>query len=123
MLRFLFILFFYYKGVTVGGDPAVSELDYSCGIFIRKLRVMSYHNNKPVLCDLLEHFHYLNAGIAVQCAGRLIRKKNIGIIDQSSGNSNSLHLTAGKLIRTFMLMLFKSYLFKGFNSSFSSFRL
>ena len=55
---------------------------------------MGNHDDQTVLGNLLEYLHDLNAGLGVKSTGRLIGKDNVGIVDQSSGYSHTLHLTA-----------------------------
>ena len=89
-VRILFRL----EGIAVIRDPSVSELYDPCCIFLCKLRIVCNHNHKAVLGDFLEKIHNLNTGICIKCSCRLIREKDVRIIDKSSCDRNSLHLTA-----------------------------
>ena len=69
---------------------------------------MRHHDHKMVLRDLLQDFHHLHTGIAVQRAGRLVRQNDVRVIDQRPRDGHPLHLPAGELIRLFIHMLFKT---------------
>ena len=57
---------------------------------------MRYHYDELILCDLFEKLHYLNGGFAVECACRFVCEEDIGVVDECTGNSDTLHLSAGK---------------------------
>ena len=59
---------------------------------------MGDHYNEPVFGYFLEQIHYLDAGLGVKRARRLIGKQYLGVVDQRPGDSHTLHLTAGHLI-------------------------
>ena len=67
-------------------DHAVPQADDAGSILLCKLRVMSDHDHKAVFGHLLQQLHHLNAGVAVQCAGRLVGQQDVGVVDQCAGN-------------------------------------
>ena len=76
---------------------------------------MGNHNNRNAfVIQFLEKIHYLFAGGAVQSAGRFIGKKNFRMVDDSTGNGNTLLLSAGKLCGTEMETIAEAYPFQGF---------
>ncbi len=81
---------------------------------------MRNHYDKSVLGNLFKQIHNLNAGFAVQGARRLVRKYNIRIIDERARDGYTLHLTAGKLIRSFSRLIFKPDLTQSLESSFTA---
>ena len=83
--------------------------DPGCVIF-SKFRVVGNHDNKSVFCDLLKKVHDLDARLGIECARRLICKKDLRVIYKSSRNGNSLHLTARHLIRLLVSLLAESHL-------------
>ena len=65
---------------------------------------MRDHDDRDAtLVELLKNRHDLDAGSAVEIAGRFIRKEHLGIIDQRARNRDALLLTAGKLTREMVL--------------------
>ena len=59
---------------------------------------MGDHDDRNAsLVQLLEDSHDLNAGSAVEVAGRLIREQDLGIIDQRPRNGDALLLPTRKL--------------------------
>ena len=75
---------------------------------------MRDHNNQFVFGNFLQKFHDLHAGLGIQSAGRLIRKDDIGVVDQSASDGDALHLTAGKLVWQFVKLIRKPNFEKGF---------
>ena len=100
------------KGIGIIGDPAVTKLDNTGSIGFRQFRIMGDHDHEPVLCHLFQKLHDLHAGFCVQCAGRLIRKKDIWIVDECPGNGHPLHLTTGHLVRLFVKLIPQPHLFQ-----------
>ena len=81
---------------------------------------MSYHDNQLILGDLFEQFHNLDTCFAVQSAGRFVRQEDIRVIDKGTGDSHTLHLTAGHLVRLLVELVAQTHLFEGFLSTFSA---
>ena len=100
-------------GVGVGDYLAVHKADYPCRIPLGKLGVMGDHYNEPVFGYLLEQIHYLNAGLGVKRARRLVGKQYLGVVDQRSGDSHTLHLTARHLIGLLAELIAETDLLKG----------
>src|SRR6266403_4831647 len=67
------------------------------------LLVRDHDDGDAVLIELLENGHDLNAGSAVEIAGRFIRQQYLWIIDQRARDRDALLLTAGKLTRKMVL--------------------
>ena len=53
----------------------------------------------PEMVVIMDKFHNLYSGMAVQSSCRLIRQDNLGIINQSSRNGHPLLLPTGQLSR------------------------
>ena len=70
---------------------------------------MSYHDNKAFSRNLADEIHDLLRGHCIKCAGGLVCKEDFGIINKGSRNSNSLALTAGKLVWTLVILTAKTY--------------
>ena len=70
---------------------------------------MGYHDNEFILGDLLKDIHDLYAGFCIQSTGRLVGEDNIRVVDKSTGNSYTLHLTTGHLRRLFLQLIAKAY--------------
>ena len=98
--------------VAVRGNKTVLQPDYSCSISLCKLRVVRDHYYELRIGDLLQNIHYLNGSIAVQGSGRLVGKKDIRIVDQSSRYGDSLHLPAGHLVGLLVELVAQSDFFK-----------
>ena len=107
-----------YRKVDPEGSVAVLEKlrqvqpDYPVGVSVGEVAVMRHHYNKPGFCHFFQQFHYLNAGYAVQRAGRLIGKDNIRIVYKRPGYCDALHLSARKLIRLFVELRFQPDFFQ-----------
>ena len=67
------------------------------------LLVRDHDDGDAVLVELLENGHDLNAGSAVEIAGRFIRQQYLGLVDQRARDRDALLLTAGKLTRKMVL--------------------
>jgi len=65
---------------------------------------------RVIFCSLVEpgkNIHDLCAIPGIKVAGRLIGQDDRRFVNQSPGNSHSLHLAAGQLIRPVILPAFK----------------
>src|SRR5882724_4673839 len=78
----------HYVTLCVGGDV---------------LLVRDHDDGDAVLIELLENGHDLNAGSAVEIAGRFICQQYLWIIDQRARDRDALLLTAGELARKMVL--------------------
>ena len=56
------------------------------------------HHGVALIVHLLQHPQHFAAGVAVQCAGRLIGQNDRRVPHQRPGNGNTLLLAAGKLV-------------------------
>ena len=100
------------EGGRVGLDDAVAQTDDAGGILFGQLRVVGDHDHKAVFGHLLQQLHDLNAGLAVQCTGGLVRQQDVGIVHQSAGNGHPLHLTAGHLAGMLVQLVSQTHLFQ-----------
>ena len=75
---------------------------------------MRHHHHQPVLCDLLEQVHDLQAGVAVERAGGLVRQQDLRVVDKRPCDRHALHLSARELRRLFVDMLAQADLFERF---------
>ena len=75
---------------------------------------MSDHDDKFGLGYLFEQLHYLHAGRAVQSARGLVGEYYLGIVYESAGYRNSLHLSARQLIGQFFDLFGKPHLCERF---------
>ena len=91
-------------------DHAVPQADDAGSILLCKLRVMGDHDHKAVFGHLLQQLHHLNAGVAVQCAGRLVGQQDVGVVDQCAGNGHTLHLAAGHFAGVLVQLVAQTYL-------------
>ena len=73
---------------------------------------MGDHYDELVVGYLLKDIHYLHGSIGIQCAGRLVGKKDVRVVDQGAGYGNTLHLAAGHLVGLFVELVAQTYLFK-----------
>ena len=71
---------------------------------------MGDHDHKAVFGHLLQQLHHLNAGVAVQCAGRLVGQQDVGVIDQCAGDGHTLHLAAGHFAGVLVQLIAQSHL-------------
>ena len=84
---------------------------------------MGDHNYKLLTGDLLQYIHDLNACACIKSTRGLVSKEYFRIVYKSTCDSNSLHLSAGKLCGTLVKLVAKSNSFKSLCGSFSSFLL
>ena len=89
----------HFKWRSIRTDPAVPQLNDPGGVFLRQLRVVGHHDHKPVLRHFPQQLHNLDAGVAVQSAGRFIGQENIRVVDQRPRDGHALHLSAGHLAK------------------------
>ena len=102
-----------FSGV-VTDNFTVQQADYPGGILIRQFRVMGHHDHQPVLRHLTQDLHDLDAGLAVQRAGRFIRQQDLRVVYQRAGNGDALHLAAAELIRLFLQLVSQAYFLQRF---------
>ena len=81
-------------GSGVLDDVTVEKADYSGGILLCELGVVSYHNDETLTCDLADKVHYLHAGNGIERTGGLVSQKDLGVVHKRTCNSNALALTA-----------------------------
>ena len=97
-------------GVRVGADDAVAQADDAGGVGFGQFRVVGDHDHQAVAGHLLEQFHDLDAGLAVQRAGGLVRQQNVRVVDQRAGDGHPLHLAAGQLVGQLVDVLAQAHL-------------
>ena len=86
----------------------VQQPDRAGRVFFRQVRVMGDHNHQLVPGDLPQDVHHLQAGFAVQRAGRFIRQQDIRVVHQCPGNCHPLHLAAAHLVGAFLQLVSQS---------------
>ena len=74
---------------------------------------MRNHDHQPLPRDLLDQLHDLHARFGIERAGRLVRKQDLRIVDESSRNGDALHLPARKLIRLFVQFVSQAHTLEG----------
>ena len=82
------------EGAGVVGDEAVPQADDAVGVLLGQLGVVGDHDHETVFGDVLQQLHDLNAGLTVQCAGRLVGQQDVGVVDEGAGDGHALHLSA-----------------------------
>ena len=84
---------------------------------------MRDHDDELIPGYFLEYLHDLYARFRIERACRLVGKQNIRIVYQCACYSDSLHLTAGHLIRLFPELIAETDLLKSLHRSFAPLRL
>ena len=105
------------QGVRVAGQLAVQHPDDAGGILLGQGRVVGDHDDQPVLADLLEQLHHLDAGLGVQGAGGLVGQDDVGVIDDGAGNGHPLHLAARHLAGPLEQLAAQAHLFQGLDGT------
>ena len=108
-------------GVGVAYDNAVGQVHDARGILFGQLRVVRDHDHQAVLGNFGEQVHDLHACLGVKRAGWFVGQKNFGVVDECARNSNALHLTAGKLVRTLVNVFAQSNALQCFRGAFFTF--
>ena len=99
-------------GIGIRLHPAVQQTDNPGGVLIRQLGIMGDHNHQLFLGNLLENFHYLHTGFAVQRAGGLIRQQDFRVVHQRPGDGHPLHLAAAHLAGLLFQLIAQAHLFQ-----------
>ena len=73
---------------------------------------MRDHDDEAVIGDLFEKIHDLDGSLGVQGAGGLIGEKDLGVVDKSARDRDTLHLSAGHLVGLFVGLIPKADLFE-----------
>ena len=81
---------------------------------------MCDHDDELVPGNLLEKLHDLYARRGVESAGGLVSKDNVGVVYKSSCDGDTLHLSAGELIRFFLKLIAETYVLKSFDGAAAS---
>ena len=84
---------------------------------------MGNHDNELIFGDLFEDIHDLNTGLSIKSTCRLVGENNIRIIDKSTRDGNTLHLTAGHLGRLLFQLISETDFFQSFCCTFTAFFL
>ena len=100
-------LLFNIKRIGVVCDPAVFEPHDPVRVLPGQFRVVGDHDDETVVRHFLEKIHDLHGSFGVERARRLVREKDLGIIDKSSRDGDALHLAAGHLVGLFVGLVFK----------------
>ena len=101
---------------AVTDNFAVEQFDNPGGILIRQFRIVGHHDDQPVFGHLAQDLHDLEAGFAVQRAGRFVRQQDFRIVDQRTGNRHPLHLAAAELVGLLLQLVPEADLFQRFHS-------
>ena len=109
-------------GVGIVYNLTIAKPYNTIGVLLGQFWIVCDHDDQPILGDLFQKIHHLDAGIRVQGARRFIRQKNIWIIDQGAGNGHALHLSTGHLVGFFMQLLTQTHLFQRGDGPFTAFR-
>ena len=84
----------------VGDDFTVVDDDDAVVELFDQLVFMGDHDDGgTVLVDAVKQFHDLVGHLRVHVTGGLVGDDGVGVVDQRAGQSNSLLLTAGDLVR------------------------
>ena len=75
---------------------------------------MGDHDDEAVLGYFLQKLHHLQAGLAVQRAGGLVRQQDIRVVDEGAGDGHALHLAAGHLGGALVHLVTQAHLPQGF---------
>ena len=110
MLRWLQAVRRNIKRIRITDDFSILNTNDTVGIFFRQFRVVGDHYHQSVLSHLFQQIHDLHTSLRVQCAGRLIRQQNIGIVHQRTGNGHTLHLATGHLIGLLMQLIAQAHI-------------
>ena len=82
----------------VAHDLAIVHDDVALGVASNIEFVSDHDDRHPLVVQILEHAHDLDAGPAVQVAGRFVGQQKFWLIDQSARDGDALLLAAGKLV-------------------------
>ncbi len=85
-------------GVAVVHHLTVFQPDDTLRLHGDGIVVSDEHHGIALPVQLLQHFQYLTAGVAVQCAGGLVGQNDSRTACQCPRDGNTLLLTAGKLV-------------------------
>jgi len=78
-------------------DQAIAHNNIALRVGSDVLFVSHHDDCDSALVELLKDCHYLDARAAVEIAGRLVSKQDLGLINQSTRNCHALLLAARKL--------------------------
>ena len=93
------LLFPGFDGHGVRDDLTVFQVDDPGRVLVREVRVMGDHDDEAVFGHLFQKVHDLHRGLRVEGAGGLVGQDNVRVVDEGTGNGDTLHLSAGKLVR------------------------
>ena len=83
----------------VAHDPAVAhDDDYAGCSWAMSSSCVTMTMVMPLIVEFLEHAHDLDAGLAVEVAGRFVGQQEGRLVDQGAGDGHALLLAAGKLV-------------------------
>lgn len=94
-------------GFEVGGDLAVKHMNNSSSVN-GKGGIMGDHNNSVAGgMDIFEFFHDESGTMAVEITGGLVGENDFWVVDERTGDGDTLFLAAGKLGGEIILTIFK----------------
>ena len=102
------------KGVGIRTDDAVLQPDDAGGVLLGQLGVVGDHDHQPVPGHFLQQFHHLDAGLAVQRTGGLVRQQDVGVVHQGAGDGHALHLAAGHLAGVLVQLAAQAHILQRF---------
>ena len=108
-------------GHCVSNNFAVLQVHDACAVFLGKLRVVCDHNHKTVAGNFLQKLHNLKTTFGVKCAGGLVCKDDVRIVDKGAGDCDTLCLSARKLVGALLGLVCKANLAESFHCSLNTF--
>ena len=85
-------------GIAIVDHPPVLQTDDAVCLHRNGIIVGDEHHGVALIVHLLQHSQHFAAGVAVQCAGRLVGQNDRRVPHQCPGDGNTLLLAAGKLV-------------------------
>ena len=79
---------------------------------------MRYHDDGVAfVMDLFKFFHDEGRGARVEIAGWLVGEDNLGLVDESAGDSGALLLAARELVGVIIFFFFETEAVEGFGGA------
>ena len=75
-------------------DHSIAHHDVALRVGSDVLLVRHHHNCDSMLVELLKNCHDLDAGAAIEITGRLVRKQDLGLVNQRPRYGHALLLAA-----------------------------
>lgn len=84
-------------GIAIVDHPPVLQTDDAVCLHRNGIIVGDEHHGVALIVHLLQHSQHFAAGVAVQCAGRLVGQNDRRVPHQRPSDGNTLLLAAGEL--------------------------